>query len=1021
MCSVCARAARAAFLDAQGGAVTTHFAEALYDQAQPVLLTGTYKLTADKLTSAMPVDGVGDLKPAPTPFALIAITPDEAGDGIGKAPGNPVLVLGAPHTYGTINTNGDQDYYQVTFEAGKTYQIGMYGYTAPVGSTDRAGVPLADAFIEVRDASGNLITTADGGANTPANTVNSGFDVLLTFTPETSGTYYINARAFDNDSTDGTTGEGVGDYEVFAKEVAANDPSVYRPYYEVDSPLYALDWGTQVNKVNQSVRNPDGSEGTRETGNAQGTPTYGAGFTYDPDGAGPQGVQTFDNIAGLAAAQGKDITGKNVITIYFAKEGDVFASNDPTQPGLPPATITAVAIKDYEFKAVFTALAEFEKVADVVYLQVDDRNQADFVYTSYTGTPGRGTPSLLGSMSPPDESDEGLAQFNSNDHRWNARDLAQGGFSFVTLIHEFGHGHGLAHPHDNGGRSGVMRGVVEEGTAFDYTTGDFDLNQGVFTMMSYEDGWQKSPYGNARTDVGYGYLGGLMAFDIAAIQDKYGVNENWATGNDTYVLKDENAPGTFYSSIWDGGGTDEIVYNGAKDANIDLRAATLKYEAGGGGNVSYAFGIFGGFTVANGVTIENAKSGSGNDKLFGNAANNILDGGAGNDLLNFAAGGDDTGIGGDGGDAFYFGGALTALDVVDGGAGADILALQGNYPALTLAAAHLTNVETLSLVSGLDARFGDTAGNLYSYLVTSVDANVAAGAKLIVNGAALKAGENLTFNGAAETDGYFFIYGGAGVDTLTGGRGADIFFLAEGRLNAGDSFNGGAGADILTLRGDYSGSNAVVFGATQLVDVETVSLLSASDTRFFGGGTTYSYNVTTNDANLAAGASMTINGARLTATETMVFNGSAETNGTFRLFAGDGSDRLVGGAGNDLLHGGLGADELTGGAGADQFRFQAVADSGPAAMDKILDFAGGADKIDLSRIDANTANGSGNDAFTFIGSDAFTGAGQLRAVFDPASNSWTVSGDVDGDGAADFAVQVFTVNQEPLVATDFML
>jgi serralysin len=71
-------------------------------------------------------------------------------------------------------------------------------------------------------------------------------------------------------------------------------------------------------------------------------------------------------------------------------------------------------------------------------------------------------------------------------------------------------------------------------------------------------------------------------------------------------MKDVNAAGTFYSSIWDGGGTDEIRYTGAANATIDLRAATLKYEVGGGGFVSYAHGIFGGFTIANGVTIENA-------------------------------------------------------------------------------------------------------------------------------------------------------------------------------------------------------------------------------------------------------------------------------------------------------------------------------------------------------------------------------------------------------------------------------
>jgi serralysin len=109
-----------------------------------------------------------------------------------------------------------------------------------------------------------------------------------------------------------------------------------------------------------------------------------------------------------------------------------------------------------------------------------------------------------------------------------------------------------------------------------------------------------------------------MAFDVAAIQDKYGVNEEWATGNDTYVLKDVNEAGTFYSCIWDAGGSaDAITYSGARNANIDLRPATLEYEFGGGGWISYAFGIFGGFTIANGVTIENASSGSGNDTLTG--------------------------------------------------------------------------------------------------------------------------------------------------------------------------------------------------------------------------------------------------------------------------------------------------------------------------------------------------------------------------------------------------------------------
>ncbi|MDB5693340.1 MAG: hypothetical protein JWO81_2403, partial [Alphaproteobacteria bacterium] len=634
-----------------------------------------------KLTTAFAQDGVGDLHPA-APTSVLVVTPDEAGDGKGLAPGNPVLTVDAAHTIGTINTVGDQDFYRVTLVAGQTYQIGMYGY-----SGGPSGVPNADSYVEIYAADGTtLLASGDGGANTPANQVNSGFDVLMTFVAPTSGTYYVDARAFDQDPTNGTTGDGVGDYELFVQTVDPNDPSIYHPYYNDSSPLYAIDWGTRVNKVNQSAANPDGDEGPRPTGNAQGTPTYGSAL----------------DIPALAAAQGVDIAGKNVVTIYFAKAGDVFPSlEDPTNPGLPPVTVTATGVQGFEHDAVITALGEFSKVADIVYLEVQDRNQADFIYTSYQGTPGPGI-SLLGSMQPPDEPNEGLAQFNSGDERWNALNLQQGGFSFTTLIHEFGHGHGLAHPHDNGGHSGIMHGVQPEGTGVaDYTTGDYNLNQGVFTMMSYEDGWQSSPYGNASTTVGYGYLGSLMAFDIAAIQDKYGVNEDWATGDDVYMLKDVNAAGTYFSSIWDAGGTDEIRYVGSRDTNIDLRAASLKYEYGGGGWVSYAYGIFGGYTIANGAVIENATTDAGNDTLWGNSANNVLSSGAGADFIHAEQGGDDTILAGADSDGIYFGAALTAADQIDGGSGGnDQVALQGDYAGLVLGAGNLVNIETLALLSG---------------------------------------------------------------------------------------------------------------------------------------------------------------------------------------------------------------------------------------------------------------------------------------------------------------------------------
>ena len=660
------------------------------------------KVHYQQATAGFIPDGVGgDLK-IPQYSNLLVVTVDDVADDISTT---ATLTVDAPSIVSTIDTIGDQDFYRVELVAGQVYDFGLYGKLAGPG-----GLPLSDAFLELYDAAGTLITSADGGAETPLNSVNSGFDVLMTYVADRTGTYYVNARAFDNIEVDGTNGDLVGDYELFVQDVT--DEPRYVPYYEADSPLYSIDWGSQVDGT---VRNPDGEEGIRPTGHAQGVADNPFGF---------------------------DVAGKNVITIYFAKPGDVFVSQDLTNPGLPPATITATGAQQFERDAVMTALREFEKVADVVYVEVQDRAQANFFYTSYIGTPGPGV-SLLGSMSPPGESDEGLAQFNSGDYRWNATDLQQGGFSFVTLIHEFGHGHGLAHPHDNGGRSGIMNGVTSDGPVADYTLGDYELNQAVFTMMSYQDGWQSSPYGNAPTDVGYGYLGGLMAFDIAAIQDKYGVNEDYNKGNNVYVLKDENAAGTYYYSIWDAGGNDTIQYDGTKDAHIDLRAASLEYEYGGGGWVSYVDGIFGGFTIANAVSIEIARGGSGNDVLLGNDAANTLMGKDGDDMLR-GGGGNDKLLGGGGNDSAMYDDAASGVVV-----------------NLAVTTAQDTGSSGSDLLTGIENLVGSAFDDKLSG---------AAGANRLEGGD----GNDILF-GAAGND---TLVGGAGVDRLKGGGGADTFVFA---------------------------------------------------------------------------------------------------------------------------------------------------------------------------------------------------------------------------------------------------
>ena len=126
-----------------------------------------------------------------------------------------------------------------------------------------------------------------------------------------------------------------------------------------------------------------------------------------------------------------------------------------------------------------------------------------------------------------------------------------------------------------------------------------------------------------------------------------------------------------------------------------------------------------------------------------------------------------------------------------------------------------------------------------------------------------------------------------------------------------------------------------------------------------------------------------------------------------------GNDTIEGGNGDDILIGGCGQDDLRGDQGADIFVFRHVGGSTVAAPDQIRDFRSHqGDKIDLRGIEARSLGG---DPFDFIGGAGFGNhEGELR--FDPTTH--LLQGDIDGDGAADFAIQI---NVGHLGRGDFLL
>jgi len=194
-----------------------------------------------------------------------------------------------------------------------------------------------------------------------------------------------------------------------------------------------------------------------------------------------------------------------------------------------------------------------------------------------------------------------------------------------------------------------------------------------------------------------------------------------------------------------------------------------------------------------------------------------------------------------------------------------------------------------------------------------------------------------------------------GNDFVYGSSSGDVLFGHAGN----DTLNGGTGAD--TMIGGLGNDTYVVDNTADKVTEKAAQ----------GTDTVQSYITHTLAANVE----------NLTLIGDAVINGTGNTLNNV-LTGNSKSNRLNGGTGNDSIVGGGGQDKLTGGTGLDKFIYKSVQESGVGSSlrDTITDFKGSKEKdlIDLSAIDAFKGT-AGNQAFVYIGSNAFTGTrGEVR-------------------------------------------
>jgi Ca2+-binding RTX toxin-like protein len=421
-----------------------------------------------------------------------------------------------------------------------------------------------------------------------------------------------------------------------------------------------------------------------------------------------------------------------------------------------------------------------------------------------------------------------------------------GSIGFRTYVHEMGHTLGLDHPGNyDGGRP-----TYQANAAYIQDTQQY-------TIMSYFDA--ENTGAKWTNQNGTFTAQTPMLHDVATIQQKYGADLTTRTGDTTYgfgatkdamaVIYDFNINKNPIICVYDAGGIDTLNVSGFKGAaNISLAA----------GSFSSFNGMQKNFSIANGVTIENATTGAGNDVVVGNSAANRIITNAGNDRVS-AGSGNDTVIAG------------TGNDTVSGNNGNDRLFGQGGNDTMSGGADNDlmyggADNDRLSGDNGNDVLFGDS-------------------------------GNDLLFGGNGDDR----LYGGAGTDVLNGGLGNDLF-----RSNGGkDTFIGGGGNDtfyvtagdkIVEERGPAGGVDTVVT-STAKADLNAYKYVENLT------------GTTTQTAKL--GFDLTGNSV------SNVLTGSF---GNDRLHGAAGNDKLIGNQGNDIYTGGLGSDTFvfTSAGGADR-------------------------------------------------------------------------------------------------------
>ena len=262
-----------------------------------------------------------------------------------------------------------------------------------------------------------------------------------------------------------------------------------------------------------------------------------------------------------------DLSKISNFNIYFWKSNDDVNKNDAIKDQYIVNSTTAIDWSSFYKQQTLSAFNQYTTFTSTTSATVNLYEECDIVCVLLKNTDYDGAtydPEFL--YTDPHYVDNKVVLFISGNYS-NDANMTEGGIMYKVLIHEFGHGFGLQHPHDDGAGSTIMPGISQSESGYYMGIAGYIQNNEFNTVMTYVDTQFFLSDDGTFTPFHYGYSESLMPLDALALRwmyniteisneyiTKYGVsviNPRYYQGNQSRMIVGNNQEITYGSNCYD--------------------------------------------------------------------------------------------------------------------------------------------------------------------------------------------------------------------------------------------------------------------------------------------------------------------------------------------------------------------------------------------------------------------------------------------------------------------------------------